>query len=98
MSILQDTTAAMTAGKLSDAVIANDLLTMAKSETVASAGYCIETSTPELRAYFKKSLDQSLKAQEEIWQMAEKKEWYHAHLPPTKQLQEDLKFVKSLRH
>ena len=94
MSILQDTN---TASKLSDAVIAIDLLTMTKSEAVASAGFCVETITPELRAYFKKCLDQTLQAQEQLSQIAEKKEWYHAHLPPTKQLQEDLKFVKSLR-
>jgi spore coat protein CotF len=98
MSIVQDMASAMTGGKVSDALIAGDLLTMAKMGAVSATTFCLEAATPELRAFFAQCAQSCLQSQEHLTQLAEKKEWYHAFQPPVEQLKEDLKFVQALRH
>ena len=98
MGATQDMTSAVTgtSAPMSDGMIASDLMAIAKMDAALWTTTCLESTSPELRAFFQDSLNRCLNAHGQLSKIAEAKGWYHAGLEPTEQLKEDLKFVNSL--
>ncbi len=98
MGVLQDVASGTTGTNtpMSDAMVASDLLAMAKADAALLTTACLESTSPELRNFFEGALTRCLKAQGQLAKMAEHKGWYHADLEPTEQLKEDLKFVQAV--
>lgn len=75
--------------KLSDQVIASDLLIFAKTGVKTYASAITESATPEVRNLLKKQLDEAISFQEQVGSLMMKKGWYDAY-DMNKQIEMDL--------
>lgn len=89
MSFLQDLTG-LTGAKVTDQVIASDLLAAGKMGAMALTTATLEAATPELRRLFQDSLMECLAEHERIYRLAQERGWYQAYARPEEQLRLDL--------
>lgn len=75
--------------KLSDQVIASDLLIFAKTGVKTYASAITESATPEVRNLLKRQLDEAISFQEQVSSFMMKKGWYDAY-DVNKQIQMDV--------
>ena len=79
----------MTGNRLSDQVVASDMLIFAKSGVKIYASAITEATTPAVRKILKKQLDEAISFQEQLSAFVINKGWYNAD-NINEQLQKDL--------
>lgn len=90
MSILQSLTG-LTGARVTDQVIASDMLAAGKLGCVSLTLATLEAATPELRRLFQESLNECLNDHERLYRLTQERGWYQAYASPEQQLQLELR-------
>lgn len=90
MTILQNLTA-LTGAKITDQVIASDMLALGKFSAMALTVATTEAATPELRRFFQESLNQCLEEHERLSKLVQERGWYKPYASPEEQLELELR-------
>lgn len=90
MTMLQNMTG-LTGAKITDQVIASDMLAAGKLGCISLTLATLESATPELRQFYQESLNESLREHEQLSHLARERGWYNSYGSPDEQLQQEMK-------
>ncbi len=83
--------------RVSDALIANELLEMTKGSALLATTHYLECVTPELQNILKQLLTHCLQTHDETSEIAVKNGWYPAYQSIAQQLRDDLSWVTGVQ-
>lgn len=82
-------------GKLSNAIIANDMIVGTKAGATAYLAASLESATPEVKSLFFNNVTQMTQSHQSMTELALKKGWYKPYQPPVEQLTETFAYSQN---
>jgi spore coat protein CotF len=95
--VLQELTG-LTGTKITDEVIASDMLASGKLHSMALTMATLEAATPELRQAFQENLNGCLEDHFKVYRLAQERGWYKAFEDPEAQVEMDRRKAEGAAH